>query len=249
MSDLTENNLTTISSFEVTSADTDMHGRIRLGSLVNLLVQSAIHSADNLGFGYGGIRQQNLFWVLSRLTLEIKRPLKWHENIQVETWPKNVERILYLRDFILRDNDSNIVGKATTGWLAVDIETKQLKKIDGVYSDFFIHLKEKHAIAEPPEKVLPVREGESFEIKTGYYDADLNKHITTTRLVDWMMDTLPMDFHVDNYPRKLSLNIMKETMPGDILKLMRNAGNIAEYNFEGENISKNIRTFRACIKF
>jgi medium-chain acyl-[acyl-carrier-protein] hydrolase len=249
MSELTENNLTTFSSFEVTSADTDMHGRIRLGSLVNLLIQSAIHSADNLGFGYGGIRQQNLFWVLSRLTLVIDRPLKWHEIIQVETWPKNVERILYLRDFILRDNEGNVVGKATTGWLAVDIETKQLKKIDGIHSGFFIHLKEKHAIAEPPEKVLPVSGGDSFDIKTGYYDADLNKHITTTRYVDWMMDTFPVDFHTECYPRKLSLNIMKETMPGDILKIMRNKGAKGEYYFEGENISKNVSAFRSCIKF
>ena len=96
MNELTESNLTTLSHFKITSADTDMHARIRLGSLVNLLIQSAIDSADKLGFGYGGIRHQNLFWVLSRLTLEIYRPLKWYESVEVETWPKDVERILYL---------------------------------------------------------------------------------------------------------------------------------------------------------
>jgi medium-chain acyl-[acyl-carrier-protein] hydrolase len=249
MSEITETSLTTVSRFKITSADTDMHARIRLGSYVNLLIQSAIDSADSLGFGYGGIRQQNLFWVLSRLTLEIIRPLKWYETVEVETWPKNVERILYLRDFIIRDDDRNIIGKATSGWLAVDIETKNLKKIDGIHSGYFIHLKDKHAIPAPPEKLFPVNEGESFEIRSGYYDADLNKHVTTTRYVDWMMDTLPVEFHRENYPRRLSLNIMKETMPGDTIRLTRRMSDDGDCHFEGFNTGRNVNAFRASMIF
>jgi medium-chain acyl-[acyl-carrier-protein] hydrolase len=249
MGELTDDRLISFSNFKITSADTDMQGRIRLGSLVNLFLQSAIDSADNLGFGFRGIRQQNLFWVLSRLTIEIDRPLIWYETVEVETWPKNVEKILYLRDFILRDRDGKITGRATSGWLAVDIVTKQLKKIDGINSEFFVRLKNRHAISSPPEKLFPADGDESFEIKTGYYDADLNKHVTTTRYVDWMMDTFPLQFHKDYYPKKMSLNIMKETMPGEFLKLIRKESDNRVFNFEGINIDRTVNAFRACIEF
>jgi medium-chain acyl-[acyl-carrier-protein] hydrolase len=249
MNEFTENKLTSFSNFQVTSADTDMQARIRLGSLVNFLIQSAIDSADSLGFGFGGIRQQNLFWVLSRLTLDIFRPLKWYEKVEVETWPKNIEKILYLRDFLLRDENRNIIARATSGWLAVDIETKRLKKIDGIHSEFFIRLKDKHAIPETPGKLVPLLGGENYEISSGYYDIDMNKHVTTTRYVDWMMDTLPLDFHLEHYPRKLTLNFMKETMPGEKIRLVRQRTGELDFLFEGLNMNNNSNAFRGCIEF
>lgn len=246
---LTEETLTSFSVFKVTSADTDMFARLRLGALINYLVQSAIESADRLGFGYGGIREQNLFWVLSRLTVELYRPLKWYEMVEVETWPKNVERILYLRDFILRDSDAAVVARATSGWLAVDLETRRMKKIEGLHAEYFNHLRDKHAIEKSPDKLFPVSEGEIFDFRSGYYDIDLNGHVTTTRYADWMMDSLSADFHSENYPRKLSLNLMKETMPDETIRLLRKENNEKHYLFEGINANNNSSAFRALIEF
>ncbi len=249
MSELTENNLTSAWKFKVTSADTDMFARLRPGAAVNFLIQSAINSADSLGFGYGGIRQQNLYWVLSRLTFELYRPFKWHEMAEVETWPKNVERILYLRDYLIRDAERNIAGRATSGWLAVDLETKKLNKIDGIHAEYFVHLKDKHGIAEPPKKLFPVSEGDSFDVISGYYDIDLNGHVNTTRYVDWMMDTFPVEFHRNNYLSKLSLNMMKEIMPGEKIRLTRSHDGGSVYLFEGLNLGTGNTAFRAEVEF
>ena len=78
-------NLIQISKFHVTSAETDMYSRLRLGALVNMLIQAAIISADNLGFGLTSILENKLFWVLRGLTLKIERPVKWYEEVTVET--------------------------------------------------------------------------------------------------------------------------------------------------------------------
>jgi len=246
---MNEKDLILISNFTITSTETDMEARLRLGALVNLLVQSAINSADSLGFGFGGIRQQNLYWVLSRLTVEIYRPLKWYEKVKVETWPKNVEKILYLRDFFISDEKQDMVAKATSGWLAIDMNTKKAKKIDGIHSGLFIHLKDKHAIQEMPEKLNPVPEGDIFEFKTDYYDIDLNKHLSATRYIDRMMDTMPVDFHVNNYPKKLSVNFLKETMPGETLRFIRNQKSEDVFLFEAINVNTNTNSFRASIEF
>lgn len=245
----TEEFLTSFSRFQVTSADTDMYGRLRLGSLGNFLVQAAIQSADKLGFGYSGLQEHRLFWVLSRLTVQIHRPLKWYEQVEVETWPKAVEKILYLRDYVVRDEQQSIVAKATSGWLAIDLEQKRPKTVEGVHSQYFTHLKEKHAIEEPPQKVMPVKEGEPFNVQSTYFDLDLNKHVTATRYIDWMMDTFPLEFHEKHYPQRLSMNYLKETMPNEALRLLRKEAGEQQYSFEGTNTSAETKAFRGEIGF
>ena len=123
--------LTLFAPFRVTSADTDMQGRLRPGALVNMLIQSAIQSADALGLGFKGLSRENLFWVLSRMTVEIDRILVWNEEVVVETWPKSIEGLLYLRDYLVRNGNGNIIARATSGWLAVDFESKRPKNFEG----------------------------------------------------------------------------------------------------------------------
>ena len=245
---LSEKDITFHLPYQVSSADTDMNARLRLGSLVNLLVQSAISSADSLGFGFGGLRQQNLFWVLSRLTVEIEKPITWYQSGEVETWTKDLDKILYLRDFIVRNQEQQVVAKATSSWLAVDLETKRPKLFEGI-TPLFNLLKEKHALSALPEKLFPVKGGETSEIKPGFYDFDLNGHVTTTRYIDWMMDTFPMEFHKKNYPRKLSLNFLKETMPNETIHLTRHTNDEKSFSFEGFNTTGNTFAFRGLIEF
>ena len=247
--DSTGDNLTLNSKFKVTSGDTDMYSRLRPGALLNFLIQSAINSADDLGFGFGSIKSLDLFWVLSRLTVEISRPLKWYEDLVVETWPKDVERIIYLRDFIVRDNDEKVVAKATSGWLAIDFNTKRPKRIDDLHAEIFERLKYKAALEDLPEKLTSPGEGDLFEIKSSYFDIDLNKHVTSTRYIDWMMDTFGLDFNFSHYPKRISINYLKETMPDETIILTRSEILPDQYHFEGINKSTDSVAFRGKIDF
>jgi len=247
--ELSESNLTLYSDFKITSADTDMFTRIRAGAIVNLLIQSAINSAECLGFGFGGLKEQKLFWVLSRMTIEIYNQLKWNEETEVETWPKSLEGLLYTRDYIVRDKSQNIIARATSGWLAIDTETKKPKIIDGIKAEMFVHLKEKHGINESPEKLPPTHEGDLFTTHSGYFDIDLNRHVTSTRYIDWMMDTFTVEFHHKHYPKRISVNFMKETMPGDSINIIRNNTNDLQYSFEGTNLMHKTVAFRGKIDF
>ena len=249
MDELTENNLTLYTGYKISSAETDMFTRIRAGALVNLLIQSAIHSAESLGFGFDGLKDQQLFWVLSRMTVEIYQPLKWNQETEVETWPKSLEGLLYTRDYIIRDKEQNIIARATSGWLAIDIDTKRPKIIDGLHAEMFVHLKEKHGINESPEKLSATHEGDSFSIQSGYFDFDLNRHVTSTRYIDWMMDTFSVNFHAEHFPKKISINFMKETLPSDSINIIRNNVEGLQYCFEGTNLLNKTVAFRGKIDF
>ena len=65
-------------------------------------IQAAIDSADLLGFGFVNLHPQKLFWVLSRFSIELERPVKWQEKITIQTWPKGMDRFFYLNHFPAR---------------------------------------------------------------------------------------------------------------------------------------------------
>ena len=247
--ELTENELTLYSSFKITSADTDMFMRVKLGGVVNLLIQSAINSAESLGFGFKGLRKQQLYWVLSRMTVEIYHPLTWNQVTEVETWPKTIEGLIYMRDYIVRDESQNIIARATSGWLAIDAETKRPKLLDGIEAEMFVQLRDKHALSESPEKLTATSNGDTFDVQSGYFDFDLNSHVTSTRYVDWMMDTYSVDFHKNHYPKRVSINFMKETLPGDSINIIRSTSNGLKYSFEGTNHAQKTVAFRGKIDF
>jgi medium-chain acyl-[acyl-carrier-protein] hydrolase len=225
--------LITYSKYKITSADTDMFARAKLGFMLNLMIQGAIDSADKLGFGYDELQEQQLFWVLNRITMEIYRPLGWKETVEVETWPKDVHKILYLRDLILRDEKEEVIAKATSAWLAIDFKTKRPGRVEGIMREKLREMRERHAIETLPEKLLPNLDGQVSDHSVSYFDIDLNKHLTSTRYADWMMDSLPIEFHEKNYPRKFSINFLKETLPGDKLKFFRSNDKDGAYVFTG----------------
>ncbi len=234
--------------YTVTSADTDMFSRLRPSALVNYLIQSAINSAEDLGFGFNELKKEHLFWVLNRLTVEIYRPLQWNEQIEVETWPKNIERIFYIRDFVVRDAQNNIVAKASSAWLAIDLTTKRPSNFNKEKMDVFTALKEVNALDYSPEKLGVIEKQSEYNVTPTYFDIDLNKHVTSTRYIDWMMDTLSVDFHKDHYPKSLSINYMKETMIGETIALSCQV-NENMHSCEGFNPAQNKVAFRAKVEF
>ncbi|HCT71393.1 MAG TPA: hypothetical protein DF409_10595 [Bacteroidales bacterium] len=235
--------------FTVTSAETDMYGRARLSALINLFIQSSIQSADRLGFGFSDFSPQKLFWVLSRISVEITGPLQWTQTGVVETWPKDIDKLLYIRDFIMRDSRERVHARATSGWLMVDMETKRGKLIELEDPTLFFRLKERHGLMHRPEKLGPVHGETVAEIKVSYFDLDINRHVTTTRYFDWMMDTFSHDFHRNNYPQAVSANFIKEIKPGETIRIVRNQTGANSYCFEGFNLSREITAFRGAITF
>ena len=208
---------------QVTSAEADMYGSLRAGALVNLLIQAAIVSADSLGFGLAYLRKNQLFWVLSRLSLILDRDVKWQENITIETWPRDIDGLQYLRDFVVRDTEENIIGRATSAWLCIDMNRKRPVKLNDENTSAFNQLSDRLAHIHSPEKLSPVT-GEWDEkkvIEPAYSDFDLNGHVTTTRYIDWCMDSFTRQFHAINRFREMEINFIKEILPEEQVSLER----------------------------
>lgn len=70
------------------------------------------------------LQTQGMTWFLWRLHLQVARWPRWGETVAIETWPSALGRPYVIRDFRIRDGETEI-GLATSAWLLMDTERKR----------------------------------------------------------------------------------------------------------------------------
>ncbi len=218
----------------VSTADADCYGHLRPGALVNFMLQSAVKSADELGFGLAYLREHDLFWVLSRLSVEVYEEINWQDELEVITWPRDIDRLFYLRDFVVERRNGQKLAAATSAWLAIDANSKRPVTLDAEHSEIFTRMSGvSSGIQNLPKIQIPEEEPSFTEsVSPVYSDFDLNGHVTTTRYIDWAMNTFTFEHHKTNFLRTLQVNFLKEVLPNEKLTLHR-FDSEEGYHFQG----------------
>jgi acyl-ACP thioesterase len=208
-------------NYLVTSADVDFQQKIRFSSLTNFLIQIAWKHAEILKWGVDDLMKHNLVWVLSAMQIKLDNYPGWREQVTIETWPKGINRLFYLRDFIIYDSGGKKIGKATSNWILIDV-TSRRPKLHQLDDEVFKKNLNRHAIEEiiPSLKFKGQVESETNYI-TKYSDIDVNNHLTTTRYIDWIFDTYDLEQLKTNPPLGLTVNFNKEVVFGKEVVMQR----------------------------
>jgi acyl-ACP thioesterase len=234
----------------VTSADTDFTKSLRPSSFVNMLIQIAWHHAEKLGFGMDFLHENRLVWMLSRMYMKINSKPFWNNTLHLRTWPKGIHRLFYLRDFEVSDDSDQKVALVTSEWLIIDLKTKR-PKLYQPENNIFQENKDRHAI----DKLVPnlkTENGEfdSFSNEVVYSDIDLNNHLTTSRYVDWMMDTFDLEFLEKFICSDIVINFIREVPFGAEVIIKRHKISPDEkYFFEFQSTDSSQTYFRGQLCF
>ena len=110
-------------NFEIKSYNVDFQLNIKPSVMMQFFQEVASNHAAKLGAGYDALIERDLFWALSRLTVEITRMPRWGETILIETWPCGSEGLFFRRDFIVYDQQNQILVRAVSGWLLLAAAT------------------------------------------------------------------------------------------------------------------------------
>ncbi len=236
-------------NIQITSADTDFSKTLRPSSLINMLIQVAWHHAEVLEFGMDMMHREGLVWMLSRMQTKIYQQPFWNDSLSITTWPKGIRRLFYIRDFEVHDSQNRLVAQTTSEWLLIDIKVKR-PKLYNQESIIFNQNKDKHSI----NNAVPILEAiggdaESFSNQVNYSDVDLNQHLTTTRYIDWMMDTFSMDFHAKNKCKALILNFIREAPYNEKVEILRfndQTSNCFDFSFKKPEGEKDLFRGQLC---
>ncbi len=178
-------------SFTVHSFDVDAFGDVSPAALFGYLQEVAANSARSLGFGLDALFARGQTWVIARQQLELSRPVRQGDTLEVETFPSGLDRLAALRDFRLRVRGEE-VGRAVSVWFALDLASR--RPVDPApVTPLELQPQRDHVLPIPkgklPDLPGPAEVERRFQVR--FADIDLNEHVTNASYVAWACEALP----------------------------------------------------------
>ena len=208
--------------YTIACYDTDASWRLKPASFMNLAQEAAGQHAVHLGFGYDDLIKTNTAWILSRMHIQFVDTPKWRDEVTLTTWHKGLNRLFYLRDFILTDAEGNPKVKATTSWLVLNLETRRLVRDPELMEDGTVN--HENVIETPADKVQMPKDVEpvlALEHVVAYSDVDMNAHANNAMYMQWAMDAVEYELASSRPVKGLTINFNHETKAGDKVMIYR----------------------------
>ena len=178
-------------SYLLQTKDCDINGEWRFSAILEALQETAGEHCDSLGCGRNDLRKKGIAWVLIRSEVQMDRYPGIGDKISVETFHTPTRHRLFPRYFIIRDAYRKTIGKASTLWTLMDLQTRQTVAPDPVASI----LPDNSDLKAPlplPKPIVPLTDSQQIERTyiPVYTDSDANGHMNNTKYADLLCNLL-----------------------------------------------------------
>ncbi len=200
--------------FPVRATDTDWNDRLHLFALFSLMQEAAIQNANHCGWGTEVMDPLGVRWVLTRVSVRMRTFPTWQDHLRVDTWPRGLDRLLFLRDFefFLPDGEDGKpvqIGGATSSWVLVDMRSRRPRRPDLLPAHPEHEQPDRHALGWNAMAVMKRGEAEKGQPTIIKYadacDIDRNLHVNNTRYVAWCVDAVYRQ--AQDHPRLAGIDI------------------------------------------
>ena len=238
--------------YNIPSYNVSLNGQTKFYTLCNILLDSAARHAKKFRFGYEDMKRENTYWVLSRFHIKMKSYPSMDQLVKVETWPKGVNRLFFLRDYRMYSMDGSTLADATTAWLILDGNTGRPKKIEETNNLPYYNVDGMHAIEHVPEKLPAISHPDDRIIRIARYsDLDINQHVNAVSYIAWIQDLFPSELYENQNVKEFQINYQSETRYGEEveIRIQKEGAEKGFQYFEGIKNHDKATAFRAKILF
>ncbi len=219
-------------TFTLPMRDCDLNGRWRPSAILASMQDSAGAHSKLLGCGREELLEKNTVWVLSRCELRMERYPAWNETITIQTFPMPTRMYFFPRYFVFTDGDGEVIGRAGTLWLLLDLRTRHMLP-PGDVARLIPDNRDLTVPMNLPATVGQLQGQEQvWEYTPVYTDLDVNGHVNNTRYADWLCNHLGIDRMTAYEPESIVLNYNQEIRANDRVVLRRILRD-QEYRFIG----------------
>jgi acyl-ACP thioesterase len=193
-----------------------------------MLQETAWQHASMLGKGYADREAGELFWVLSRLRMQLDALPCWGDEFAIRTQPIGVERLFALREFEIVDADTTPIGRVMTAWLLVDAGRGRPVRPEKRLADIPLGEPEYAAdmTALPGPEAGDAESGSASSqsvttLTVQPHDIDQYNHVNNASYLEWVMDALGS---TQAGAATIDIDFIKETVLGEqvSVRLLRN---------------------------
>jgi medium-chain acyl-[acyl-carrier-protein] hydrolase len=213
-------------TYALRSVDCGADGTMRIDAIFEVLQEAAGYHADQCGAGFLELLPSGKTWILSRIRVDVLRPIRYRDVICVKTWPRGVQGIFALRDFRVTVEGGALAALGTSSWLLVDISSRRPLRV-GEFLDERFTMTDEKVFGADAEKVpdfgsaMTGGRGTAFRVRPS--DLDMNGHMTNTAYLKMLSDGLS-ETRPGFSPSSVTVNFMAEAFLGDELVLALPSG-------------------------
>lgn len=209
-------------NFQIPCYSTDMSWRLKPASFMDYAQEAANLHANILGFGYDDLIASRTAWVLSRMHVVFTDTPKWRENMTLKTWHKGLDRLFFLRDFHMTDDEGRTRVKATTSWLVLNLDTRRLVRDPELLDEGTVC--SDNVLETPAAKVAMPKDAEVKLVMThdvAYSDLDMNGHVNNAMYMQWAMNAVNYDISSEKPVKEFTINFNHEIKPQETVSIYK----------------------------
>ena len=171
--------------------DFDRYGRIQPSSVLDMFQDVATIQAQQFGIGRDDMLAKGVFWAVVRTKYEVVEAPHHYEVVRVKTWPHTPTRFSFLRDYSMLNEQGDLLIKATSEWVLMDVETRKFASVKDICGDLG-ELEEARSFDRKPRKVpnFDVEGLAPHIIVPSYADIDVNGHVNNAVYGDYFVNAL-----------------------------------------------------------
>lgn len=195
--------------FIVPYYDCEKTGYVKPVALVDYLVETATLHSDSIELGMEDLDQQDFAWILSRWKIKIYKYPKAREEIEIKTWASNFKMFYANREFEIHDKDGELILKASTLWVFMDINRGRPVRIPKEIARKFNYIDKKsfHDFYDFPKEF---NQGGFMDFRVRKTDIDYNNHVNNAKYVNWILEPIPVEVEEEYSLEELDIYYKKE---------------------------------------
>lgn len=228
--------------FKVKFYDTDFTSQAKLYTIINFMQETSEQHSNNIGIGYKDLIHEGLFWVVSRIKVNMKKYPQNMDNVIMETWPSGINKMFFKRNFRLMDEGGEEIGTFLAYYLLVDVNSKFPQRASRLKTEVK-SIENRFKKDEKLEKIIMTENLiETMERSLTYNDIDLNLHANNSRYISWIEDFFSLEQYKNQRITELQLNYIKEVKIEDVIILNKYKDEKAPNTYYIEGLEKNSNT-------
>lgn len=237
-------------TYHVDYGDADYYRRLKLSSLFNYFQDIASLHAIKLGLGVEELHtEKGVTWVLVKILVQMERFPALGEKITIETWPLEPRKLEFERDFFVKDSAGNIIGRAVSSWVIMEVETREICRTE-LFPGRFPPFRQDRAIEG---RIGRIKAGgqlqQVYKKQIGYSDIDINGHLNNSKYIDYISDCFSIEKHGQHTVSSIQVNYISEALAGDSIVFYKDISGMGAgiVYVEGQDEAGLKTYFKACI--
>ena len=127
-------------SFIISNNDVDTKFQLKVSAIFRLFQDVALLATEDAKVDSISLSRRNIDWVITRMSVEIKRLPKCDEEIIVHTYPGKDMAMLYPRYFFITDTKGEVIIRSSSIWALIDNNTRKVIVDREVISKLAVHI-------------------------------------------------------------------------------------------------------------